>query len=74
MIFARTDTKMFFRYVWPIATSILFVKGRITFYYEDGTAPRKGNNSGGPSALVAYGNRAAQRLEAVKDLGKLIQL
>ena len=74
LIFARTDTKMFFKYVWPIASSILFIKGRVTFHYEDGSAPRRGNNSGGPSALVGYGGRAAERLERVKDLGKFIRL
>ena len=74
LVFARTDTKMFFKHVWPKASAVLFVRGRITFHYEDGSAPRNGNNSGGPSVFVAYGARAAERLELAKDLGKLIQL
>lgn len=74
LVFARTDTKMFFQCVWPKASAILFVKGRITFHYEDGTAPRPGNNSGGPSVLVAYGDRAAERLEQAKIEGKFIRL
>lgn len=74
LVFARTDTEMFFKYVWPKASAVLFVKGRITFHYPDGTSPRKGNNSGGPSVLVAYGDRAVERLERVPELGKFIRL
>lgn len=74
LVFARTDTKMFFKYVWNRAAAILFIRGRITFHFEDGTAPRWGNNSGGPSVLIAYGERAVGILQRVEDLGKLIIL
>lgn len=74
LVFARTDTKMFFRHVWPKASALIFVKGRITFHYPDGTLPRKGANSGGPSVLIGYGDIAADKLAGVKDLGAFIRL
>lgn len=74
LIFARTETRQFFRYVWPIATAILFIRGRLTFSYPDGTEPRSGHNSGGPSCLITYGEKAAARLEEHKDLGALVYL
>lgn len=53
LIFARTETSMFFQHVWGAADGLLFLKGRVVFYYPDGTiAP---GNSGAPSVLVAYG-------------------
>ncbi len=31
LIFARTETAMFFDYIWNYATAILFIKGRLFF-------------------------------------------
>lgn len=73
-IFARTETRMFFEHVWPKATALLFVKGRVTFHYPDGGSPRAGHNSGGPSVLIGYGKLALERLEAAKELGALVRL
>jgi hypothetical protein len=53
LIFARTETDDWHRWIWPIASGILFLKGRLHFYLPDGT--RAKGNAGGPSALVAYG-------------------
>ena len=36
LIFARTETEMFFRYVWDRASSVLFIRGRLRFYHADG--------------------------------------
>jgi DNA N-6-adenine-methyltransferase (Dam) len=36
LIFARTETKMFFESVWPKASSMLFIKGRLHFYFPNG--------------------------------------
>jgi hypothetical protein len=72
LIFARTDTKLFFNYVWEKADSLLFIEGRIHFYHIDGKKALK--NSGGPSVLAAYGrnNTAALLLSNIK--GKFIKL
>lgn len=66
LIFARTETRYFFDYVWPRATALLFLKGRINFCHTDGTPGAV--NSGAPSVLVAYGTNDAVRLwEAAQD-------
>jgi hypothetical protein len=53
LIFARTETEMFFAHVWGRATAILFLEGRLHFHRPDGS--RAETNSGAPSCLVAYG-------------------
>lgn len=72
LVFARTETQMFFDHVWPKALSVLFLKGRPHFYKVDGT-PAKGN-SGGPIMLVAYGGQAAHWLNCARIPGELIVL
>jgi hypothetical protein len=72
LIFARTETDMFFRNVWPVATSVLFIKGRLYFCYVDGTSAKA--NSGAPSVLIAYGQEADKRLQRSKIKGKYIRL
>jgi hypothetical protein len=72
LIFARTETKAFHRQVWDRATSVLFLRGRITFCRADG---RPGKWTGGaPSVLVAYGVGDAERLATSGIEGKYIQL
>jgi hypothetical protein len=53
LVFARTETSTFFRWVWPKADALLFIRGRLAFRRPDGSPA--GHNSGGPSVLVAYG-------------------
>lgn len=72
LIFARTDTKMFFSEVWDRATTILFLKGRLFFHHVDGT--RAKFDSGAPSVLVAYGDYDAKKLHESNLKGKLIDL
>lgn len=71
LTFARTETKAFHRHVWPHATALLFLEGRLTFYTPNGDASPEGHNSGGPSVLIAYGQSALKRLISCKDLGAL---
>lgn len=62
LIFARTETRMFTEHVWPHASALRFLAGRVTFRYPDGTpAP---NNGGAPSVLIGYGTEARYRLTA----------
>lgn len=73
LLFARTETKIFFPWVWDYATAVLFCNGRITFCLPDGT-PAKAN-SGAPSVLVAYGQENARILnECYFNRGKFILL
>lgn len=61
LTFARTETKMFFESVWPKADAVLFIKGRLYFYYVTGEKAKA--NSGAPSILIAYGHENAIALE-----------
>lgn len=60
LIFARTETEMFFDHVWAEAKAILFIKGRLHFHYVDGR--RADANSGAPSVLIAYSREDADAL------------
>lgn len=62
LVFARTETKKFFDWVWPYCSGILFLKGRLAFYTGDGI--RAKSNAGGPSVLIAYGIKNAKILKA----------
>ena len=72
LIFARTETAMFHRYVWGAASAVLFLKGRLTFHYPDGQKARA--NSGGPSCLIAYGARNVDSLVSCGLSGYLVRL
>lgn len=77
LIFARTETAIFFETVWERATSVLFLKGRLCFYRKDGTLPRSdqgGGNAGAPSVLIAYGRNNAEKLRTSGIEGKYIPL
>ena len=72
LIFARTETAMFFEQVWNRADAILFFAGRLFFCYPDG---RKASaNAGGPSCLIAYGQNKVDVLNSVSELGKVVVL
>ena len=71
LIFARTETRAFFEYVWGKADALLFVRGRIAFHHVDGT---KAASAGAPSVLVAYGPEAVKRLENCNISGKLVYI
>jgi len=71
LVFARTETKMFFNSVWNMAHAVLFIKGRLKFYNVDGTI---GGNAGAPSILIAYGSENAEILKTCKIKGKYISL
>jgi DNA N-6-adenine-methyltransferase (Dam) len=73
LVFARTETDAFFSGAWPFASAMLFLRGRLTFAYPDGSLPRNNANSGGPSVLIGYGTTAEQRLLACRDLGAVVK-
>lgn len=72
LIFARTETDMFFRWVWQCATALLFLKGRLHFHHPDGR--RADFNGGAPSVLVAYGVRNAEALRGCGLPGQYVEL
>lgn len=72
LIFARTETAMFFRRVWEAADAVLFLRGRLHFHHASGA--RANANAGAPSVLVAYGKRNADALHAIADRGHFVPL
>lgn len=72
LIFARTETEMFFDQVWRRAHAVLFLRGRLHFHYVDGR--RAAANAGAPSVLVAYGYDEATVLRDCGIDGQFILL
>lgn len=72
LLFARTETLIWHKHVWPRASAILFLKGRVTFLDPSGV--KASANAGAPSALVAYGDEAANRLDKSGIEGHLVFL
>lgn len=72
LVFARTETAGFVAQVWEKATGVLFLYGRLHFHKPDGERARA--NSGAPSCLVAYGERAAEKLRNTRLEGTYIPL
>jgi len=77
LIFARTETELFFETVWNAAAALLFLKGRVVFHRPDGSLPRNdvgGGQAGAPSVLVAYVHKDAAVLSACGIEGKFVPL
>jgi hypothetical protein len=72
LIFARTETRMFFDHVWNRADALLFIEGRLTFYHVSGE--KASMNAGAPSVLVAYGSQNVQVLKTCQIRGRFIEL
>ena len=76
LIFSRTETSTFFDHIWTDADSVMFFKGRLSFYHVTG---EKGGTAGAPSVLVCYGEEntfaLAKKMETCEKLrGMLIPL
>lgn len=54
LLFARTETRMFHDWVWGRASSITFIRGRLTFLNPMRQQAKA--NAGAPSVLVHYGD------------------
>jgi len=72
LVFARTETEMFFRYVWGRADAVLFLRGRLHFHHVDGT--RAAANAGAPSCLVAFGRENATALQSCGLSGQFVRI
>lgn len=72
LIFARTETAMFFEWVWPHASALLFLRGRLHFHFV--TGERAKTNFGAPSVLIAYGKRDADILKSCGIDGQFIDM
>lgn len=72
LLFARTETRMWFDHIWPRAAALLFIRGRIKFHLSDGRQARA--NAGAPSVLVAYGEYDAEYLRDSGIDGAFVRL
>lgn len=59
LLFGRTDTKAWHELVFPVCDAVLFMKGRIAFFREDGT---RAGTANAPSVLVSYTQYFTERL------------
>ncbi len=71
LTFARTETRMFFNYVWDKADAVLFFQGRFRFYHPNGKKCIT-NMPGAPSVLIAYGHENAEILKQSGIRGKFL--
>lgn len=72
LIFARTETATWTLHVWPRASGVLFLGGRLRFYHINGKQARA--NAGAPSALIAYGRENFVALQNSGLTGALVDL
>jgi hypothetical protein len=72
LIFARTETDPFHRFVWGAAAGLLFLRGRLNFHRADGS--RAEANGGAPSVLIAYGETDCEILAAAPIDGAFVPL
>lgn len=70
LIFARTETEMFFDAAWRAASSMLFLEGRLYFHHVSGE--RAAANSGAPSVLLGFGDEADRRLRGCGFAGAYV--
>jgi len=78
LIYARTETDIFFPWVWDHADALFFFKRRLRFYNVDGTPAvtkdGKSSQAGAPSVLVAYGRNNVDALLSCGLNGKFVPL
>ena len=72
LIFARTETALFHKQVFPVASALLFLEGRLFFHRRDGS--RAQHNAGAPSVLIAYGPQDARTLKTCGLAGAYMRL
>jgi hypothetical protein len=72
LVFARTETAVWFDHIWCRAAGVLFLRGRLHFHYSDGR--RASSSAGAPNALIAYGALDATTLHASPLIGQYVPL
>lgn len=68
LIFARTETIGFHRYIWSKADSVFFFMGRLRFHYINGS---QGGPANAPSCLVSYSAEDTEAIRAAASEGKI---
>jgi hypothetical protein len=68
LIFARTDTRLFQRVIFPTASGYLFLSGRVMFCTSNGEVQQ---HASAPSVLISWGGANRVTLEKLLREGKL---
>src|SRR5688572_27609087 len=68
LTFARTDTGFFHDFIFPVASSLLFIKRRVEFCNTGGIKAQQ--DGGAPSVLIAYGQENSDILASTKIIGR----
>jgi hypothetical protein len=68
---ARTETRMFHEHVWPKASALFFLKGRVKFWTSD---LKEADSANAPSVLIAYGESDAEVLFRANLPGAFVTL
>ncbi|MDR2003319.1 MAG: phage N-6-adenine-methyltransferase [Prevotella sp.] len=70
LLYNRSDNQMFHSFIFPVADSIFFIKGRIRFYKPDGT---RGGQPGAGSVLIAFGENNTKAIEDSGLIGHIFK-
>lgn len=68
LIFARVETRVWQKEIFPTADGVMFPDRRISFCLPDGT---QGSSAGAPSAFVAWGEECRSALIKLVDTGSI---
>ena len=70
LLYNRSDNQMFHYFIFPVADSIFFIKGRIRFFKPDGT---RGEQPGAGSVLIAFGENNTKAIENSGLIGHIFK-
>lgn len=70
LLYNRSDNQMFHSFIFPIADSIFFIKGRIKFFRPYGT---RGEQPGAGSVLIAFGENNTKAIEDSRLCGHIFK-
>ena len=70
LLYNRSDNQMFHSFIFPVADSIFFIKGRIRFFKPDGT---RGEQPGAGSVLIAFGENNTKAIENSGLIGHIFK-
>lgn len=68
LLFVRTETEAFQRWIFPVCCSILFIQGRVNFLNAGGI--RSISDGRAASVLISYGPEEVEAIEASRIKGK----
>lgn len=70
LTFARTDTRLFHELIFPNADSILFIKGRLSFYHVTGEQGWYGRSAVMPDRLQQRKYRGSGNMRYRREVGE----